>query len=59
MIKEILSKKPSITFSELVRGKSRVDVAKTFILLLFAATRGVVLLLQEEVSSDIIIMRGW
>jgi len=58
-IRRILAERGSITFSELVKGKRKIDAAKTFILLLFAAARDVVILLQEEASQDIIITPGW
>lgn len=58
-IRRILAERGSITFSELVMGKRKIEAAKTFILLLFAAARDVVTLLQEETSQDIVITTGW
>lgn len=47
----------SITFSRLVSGMSRAEMAKIFILMLFAASRGFVELYQDEETLDIIITR--
>ncbi|MDJ0269659.1 MAG: hypothetical protein NXY59_03745 [Aigarchaeota archaeon] len=55
----LLEERGSILFSELVRGKPKLEAAKIFILLLFAAARGYVLLLQQDESSpDLLIARG-
>ena len=45
-----------ILFSELTKNKSILDRAKSFILLLFVAVEGLVIL--EQLDSDIIIKRG-
>jgi hypothetical protein len=47
-----------ITFSELVKGLPRIEAAKTFILLLFAAARHVVFLSQTEDQNDLIVLKG-
>jgi len=57
-IKTLLMSRGTVTFKELVMGMRKIDAAKTFILLLFAAARGVVLLMQEDESNDIVIMLG-
>ncbi|MEM2080195.1 MAG: hypothetical protein QW104_05890, partial [Nitrososphaerota archaeon] len=48
----------TITFSRLVSGMSRAEMAKIFILMLFAASRGFVELYQDEETLDIIITRS-
>ncbi len=52
----LLSERHSILFSELVNGKTKLEAAKIFILLLFAAARGRVLLLQDDGSEDLTIV---
>jgi segregation and condensation protein A len=55
---EIFSQRDMITFSELVKGLPRIEAAKTFILLLFAAARHVVFLSQTEDQNDLIVLKG-
>jgi len=57
-LREIFSVRTSITFSELVEGMPRLEAAKTFILLLFAAARRYVMLLQADEFSDLVILGG-
>ncbi|GBC68552.1 hypothetical protein HRbin01_00235 [archaeon HR01] len=56
MLGRLLAGGESILFSELVRGKTRLEAAKTFILLLFAAARGKVFILQDEDADDMTIV---
>jgi segregation and condensation protein A len=56
LLDSLLAQRYSILFSEMVRGKSKIEAAKIFILLLFAAARGRVLLLQEDESEDLTIV---
>jgi len=58
MLKELLTSRDSLFFSELVKDKSRLEAAKTFILLLFAAARRHVFLLQNDEGSEFIILKG-
>ncbi len=48
-LKEIFREKDEIEFTELVRNVDRLEAARRFILLLFAAARGVVELYQDDV----------
>ncbi|MDW8084506.1 MAG: hypothetical protein RMI49_04840 [Candidatus Caldarchaeum sp.] len=57
-IRMILLSRSSVSFTELVAGLSRLEAAKTFILLLFAAARGFVLLLQSDDANDLIVLPG-
>lgn len=45
----------TVTFSSLIRGLSRIEAIRTFIVLLFLAHRGKVSLLQTEDSNEIYI----
>lgn len=57
-IRMILLSRSSVSFTELVAGLTRLEAAKTFILLLFAAARGFVLLLQSDDANDLIVLPG-
>ncbi|MCS7133448.1 MAG: hypothetical protein NZ921_01415 [Candidatus Caldarchaeum sp.] len=57
-LRKIFANRPSITFSELVESLPRLEAAKTFILLLFAAARRHVLLLQSDDGFDLIVLVG-
>ncbi|MEM0384461.1 MAG: hypothetical protein QXV27_06425 [Candidatus Caldarchaeum sp.] len=47
-----------ISFSELVKDASKLEAAKTFILLLFAAARRIVYLYQPEEMEELQVLRG-
>ncbi|MEM4189243.1 MAG: hypothetical protein QW544_01835 [Candidatus Caldarchaeum sp.] len=47
-----------ISFMQLVKDMSKLDAAKTFILLLFAAARRIVVLIQFDGSDDLHVLRG-
>ncbi|MEM1944500.1 MAG: hypothetical protein QW756_02400 [Nitrososphaerota archaeon] len=55
LLDSVLAQRATILFSELVRGKPKIEAAKIFILLLFAAARGRILLLQNDESPDMIV----
>jgi len=55
---EIFREREMIAFSELVKDQPRIEAAKTFILLLFAAARRLVLLTQPEYGDDFYVYRG-
>lgn len=57
-LQTLFLKKDTISFSELVRDASKLEAAKTFILLLFAAARRVVYLYQADEHEELIVLRG-
>ncbi len=54
----IFNDKDTITFTQLVKDMSKLEAAKTFILLLFAAARRIVLLFQPDDGNDLYIIWG-
>ncbi len=54
----IFKDRDKITFAQLVKDMPRLEAAKTFILLLFAAARGVISLLQHDDEKDLYIIWG-
>ncbi|MCS6785312.1 MAG: hypothetical protein NZ581_08990, partial [Candidatus Caldarchaeum sp.] len=57
-LRHLFATRSSVYFSELVSGLPRLEAAKTFILLLFAAARRYVLLLQSDDASDLVVLPG-
>jgi chromatin segregation and condensation protein Rec8/ScpA/Scc1 (kleisin family) len=51
----LLSSSPEFPLEELIRGLSRLEVVKRIILLLFAASRGYVDVLQDELTGKVIV----
>jgi chromatin segregation and condensation protein Rec8/ScpA/Scc1 (kleisin family) len=51
----LLSSSPEFPLEELVRGLSRLEAVKRIILLLFAASRGYVDVLQDELTGKVIV----
>jgi chromatin segregation and condensation protein Rec8/ScpA/Scc1 (kleisin family) len=51
----LLSSSPEFPLEELVRGLSRLEAVKRVILLLFAASRGYVDVLQDELTGKVIV----
>lgn len=56
-LNEILAERDAICFGELVEGVDRAEAARRFILLLFAAARGVIELLEDEVTGRLVVKR--
>ncbi|MCS7110139.1 MAG: hypothetical protein NZ956_01540 [Candidatus Caldarchaeum sp.] len=57
-LRHLFAIQSSVCFSDLVTGLPRLEAAKTFILLLFAAARRYVLLLQSDDASDLVVLPG-
>jgi chromatin segregation and condensation protein Rec8/ScpA/Scc1 (kleisin family) len=51
----LLSSSPEFPLEELIRGLSRLEAVKRIILLLFAASRGYVDVLQDELTGKVIV----
>jgi len=55
---QIFQQTDMISFTQLVKDMSKLDAAKTFILLLFAAARKFVVLIQFDGADDLQILKG-
>lgn len=55
ILEEIFSERDLLDFSEILKGVDRVEAARRFILLLFAAAQGVVELSQDEETGRIVV----